>query len=345
LPWRSFVWLWPQKILDRIKAHLEPIWFVLSCVLPRLLITRRRPVLLARNQAMGDILCTLPAALQLKKRHAGAAFIYSCRKEYASLPRMGGVTDCAVANLNLRRMETTYRFLFAGIYKFTYGDEFEDRVSTESVIAEYCRQHDLPIVDTHAPLQIPPAALAKARETLAHAGFGTGGPVIAIHPGPSWTVREWPVESWTELVQALSRHGFDRIIQLGTGKTGAAIPGTFSLVNQLTIEESIALISRCDLFIGIDSGLLHVAVCVQTPVVGIFGPTAPQLRFARSVAQSQVVSAVPCQGCHHRIPRLHWIKSCPQGIACMKSIRAEEVLAASLARLKPAKSHAVSTPI
>lgn len=290
--------------------------------------------------ALGDIICTFPAAHQLKKRHPGAAFIYHCRQDYACLPRMGGVTAHTISNLNLRRMEATYAFLFAGIYKFTYGDEFENKTSTESVIAEHCRQHGVPICDAHPQLQIAPAALAKARQVLESLGLDKTGPVIAIHPGPSWPVREWPGESWARLVQALNRHGLNNLIQLGTGKAGevgaalnSEIPGVLSLVNKLTIEESIALISCCNLFIGIDSGLLHAAASVQTPVVGIFGATSPQLRFSKARAKTQVTSKAACQGCHHRVPRLHWINGCPYDIACMKTICVEDVLRACLSKL------------
>jgi hypothetical protein len=46
-----------------------------------------------------------------------------------------------------------------------------------------------------------------------------------------------------------------------------------------------------------------------------------------------VVSDVECQGCHHRVPRLHWITGCPYDIKCMKAIRVDQVLQACLTGL------------
>jgi hypothetical protein len=53
-------------------------------------------------------------------------------------------------------------------------------------------------------------------------------------------------------------------------------------------------------------------------------------------AQNCVVSRIECQGCHHRIPRIHWETGCPYDIACMKNIPVAEVLATCL-RLLPSR--------
>jgi ADP-heptose:LPS heptosyltransferase len=100
------------------------------------------------------------------------------------------------------------------------------------------------------------------------------------------------------------------------------------------MAETVALISLGDLFVGIDSGLLHIAVAVQTPAAGLWGPTSAHLRFSRANARSFVTSTAECQGCHHRVPRLHWIPGCPYDIKCMKAIRIESVLQACRSRLE-----------
>jgi len=129
-------------------------------------------------------------------------------------------------------------------------------------------------------------------------------------------------------------------MELGSGQhphTGKienpALPATLSLVNQLTLEESIALIEISDLLIGIDSGLLHIAASLRKPALGLFGPTTPRLRFSPKSSCSFIISDVECQGCHHRIPCIHWITNCPHDIRCMKSIPVAAVLRASLAML------------
>src|ERR1700761_4774634 len=75
------------------RRHLQALGYVLTVVLPAIFRTGKRPVIFEKYSGIGDIICTIPAALELKKRHPGAEVIYNCHPEYASLPGMGGVTE------------------------------------------------------------------------------------------------------------------------------------------------------------------------------------------------------------------------------------------------------------
>lgn len=307
-----------------MKQRLRRIWFLLGVVLPLLLRTRRRPVLFVRRGALGDIICTFPAALELKKRHPGAAFIYSCHPDFAALPEMGGVTH---RTTSVEFAEKSFwAFFFAAIYPFRYGDDQPDAVSTQTPIEEFCNQHQIPATDAHPHLKVRSSALERVKALLD--GFRSNGqPFVIFHAGPSWPVREWPLEAWSALAGELHSRLGVAIIQLGVDQhvergavIGGEISGARSLVNQLTLEETAACISLCSLVVGIDSGLLHLAVALRIPAVGIFGPTSPGLRFSPKSTGSFVVSGVKCQGCHHRLPRLHWRTDCPYHIECMKTI-------------------------
>jgi len=331
-----------ERMPNRLKAHGEVLWFFLSRILPLMLSTRRRPVLFSRYMALGDVICAFPAALELKKRHPGAAFIFHCRKDYNCLPRLGGVTTHMVDHLNVPLIEDKYSFLFAAIYKFTYSDENENCPAKEAVVAEFCRQHQVPIAENHPRLETDPAAVVQVKAILKQHQLDNG-PLIVIHPGPTWIVREWPLTAWTQLVQGLMDAGYKNIVQLGSGQAGTVgsaldkpIPGVVSLVNKLTLEETIALISLSKLLAGIDSGLLHIAAAVRTPAIGIFGPTSAQFRFGPAACVTSVAGAVDCQGCHHRVPRLHWITGCPHDVVCMKSITPDRVLQSCKSILEPA---------
>jgi ADP-heptose:LPS heptosyltransferase len=295
---------------------------------------------------MGDIICTFPAALELKKRHPGAAFIFVCYRPFACLPRIGGVTPHVITTpFGGKRSRWLWSFMFSAIYRFEHAEE-ANSASSQTLIEYSCRQYGVAITAAHPKLHIAPDVFLRVKALLAKYKF-TDDPIILIHPGPSWPIREWPLESWIALVRKLKEHGHQNIIQLGgdtlhVGKAeGVAIPGVVPLVNQLTLEESIGLISLASVFVGIESGLLHVAASVRTPAVGIFGPTSPQFRFSRESSCSSVVSRVDCQGCHHRLPRLHWITGCPNDIKCMKIIEVDEVLSACLSKLNLSKTESV----
>ena len=131
----------------------------------------------------------------------------------------------------------------------------------------------------------------------------------------------------------LRQSGFTNIAQLGVARyltfgqvAIQSIPGTVSLVDELSVEECIAAIGTARLFIGIDSGLLHIAASTRTPAVGIWGPTNPRLFYAENYQANFLVSRLACAGCEHQKPRWHWFTGCPYDINCMKSIAPAEVL-------------------
>ncbi|HEV2692369.1 MAG TPA: glycosyltransferase family 9 protein [Verrucomicrobiae bacterium] len=333
-------WVLPSlaKFRDACRLHAKSFGHVAGVILPQLVRTGKRPVLFSRYVGLGDVICTFPAALELKKRHPGAAFIYSCHPDSACLPKMGGITEL-VAPFRSDYLRKYWGFLFAASYHFEYGDDRSFYVSSDILIEAFCRQFGVSGDGEHPRLRVPPAVRDRVRALLAKKNAGTG-PVLLLHPGPSWPIREWPRSHWSDLAEKLAAQGYEHNIELGSGQhphTGKtewpALPATLSLVNQLTLEESIALIEISDLLIGIDSGLLHVAASLRKPAIGLFGPTTPRLRFSPRSSCSFVVSEVECQGCHHRIPCIHWITNCPYDIRCMKNIPVQTVLQASLAKL------------
>ncbi len=310
-------------------------------LLPLIMRTRRRPVIFSRWTGMGDIICTIPAALELKKRHPGATFIYNCHPDFTAVPRLTGVADQITSLEAMGIVGHWYRFLLGGFYHFAHGDDRPDSGDKEPMVTEFCRQFGLPVMEEHPLLAARPAAREKARSVLAGKNLEAAS-LILIHPGPSWPVREWPQENWTKLVAELRARGFTNIAQLGVGRymnfgkvAVETIPGTVSLLDAFSVEECIAAIAEAKLFIGIDSGLLHIAAGTQTPAVGIFGMTLPEYRFSKNFRAGFVTNRVECAGCEHRKPRLHWVTGCPYDIKCMQTLAVETVLDACLAKLQP----------
>jgi ADP-heptose:LPS heptosyltransferase len=327
-----------QRKFDQLVAlcsrHWEALIFILTEILPLILRNRRRPVLFSRYSGLGDIICTVPAARQLMQRHPGAAFLYNCHPDFADIPRLTKVADRITSVEAIGTVGYWYRFLFGGFYHFAHGDDVSQNGCQEPMVAEFCRQFDLPIVDEHPELPVLPAAKEKVLKLLRQRNLDPAA-LVLIHPGPSWTVREWPQENWVRLLEDLRRLGVEHVGQLGVTRhltfgdvEVPAIPGATSLINAFNIEECIAVIAQARLFIGIDSGLLHIAAGTRTPSVGIFGMTLPEFRFSAQFRQPFVANRVPCAGCEHRKPRLHWITGCPYDIRCMKTLPVESVLRA-----------------
>ncbi len=328
-----------RRMASLLKRHLQAIGYVLTVILPVIVRTRRRPVVLSRYSGMGDILCTIPAARALMERHPGHVVIYNCHESFAEVPRLAGLASLVSSLEPIGVVGYWYAPLLAGFYHFTHGDDLPDSGCQEPMVAEFCQQFQLPVVTEHPELTVTESVHAKVRQILAAQGFSADS-LILIHPGPSWPVREWPRENWQQLIADLRQRGYTNIGQLGVNRHVhfgqveiALVPGARSLINQFSIEECIAAIAQARLLVGIASGLLHIAACTRTPSVGIFGMTLPEYRFSETFRRDFVVNRVECCGCEHRKPRIHWVTGCPNDIKCMKTLPVEAVLRACLGKL------------
>ena len=171
--------------------------------------------------------------------------------------------------------------------------------------------------------------------------------LIGVNPGPNWRVKEWELSKWQDLINRIHSDYAAVIIQFGTNKADGSsnyenLKGVKSVVSRLKGEELVALIAACDLILSIDSGPVHVAGAVGTPVIGLFGPLNPHLVLTPESPGLGLFADVPCLFCHNRTPVIHWIDGCPNDIACMKKLEAETVFDAVKAKLLHSKKRELS---
>ncbi len=170
----------------------------------------------------------------------------------------------------------------------------------------------------------------QAEETLLSAGPRPNTLRIAIGAGASYgSAKCWPPECFADFVNRFRRHTDADVILFGTASEqkvseaiAAGINGSsISLVGKTAIAALPALLSRCQLFVGNDSGAMHVAAAVGLPVVAIFGPTDPH-GTAPITPRCTVVQEKPyCSPC--------FLRRCPIDHRCMTSVRPETVEAAA----------------
>lgn len=103
-----------------------------------------------------------------------------------------------------------------------------------------------------------------------------------LSPGAGWAAKEWPAERYGELAQRLSQNGVACVLNVGPGEKEALLAErvTKSAGNALfrvncTVSQLIALTRRASLFVGGDTGPMHLANALGVPVVALFGPTDP----------------------------------------------------------------------
>jgi len=158
------------------------------------------------------------------------------------------------------------------------------------------------------------------------AAWGDERPVV-VHPGASWQHRQWPAERSAELVRRIVLDRGAPVVVTGSAaerelaeRVALAHPRCRVLAGEPGIAQMMGLLSESRLYVGPDTGIMHIAVGVGTPVVALFGPNDPA-RFGpvgpRDVALTAKLECAPC-------PQRH----CPRGGLCMLTIGVDDVIAA-----------------
>ncbi len=179
-------------------------------------------------------------------------------------------------------------------------------------------------------LPISQTAAQSAAVALEAASLDPQARLALLAPGAafSWTKR-WPPDRFGRLGALLRDRHWACAIVVGPGEEGlarevcAAAQVTLPILGlDLGPIELAALLSRARVVVANDSGPMHLAAAVGTPVVAFFGPTDPG-RTAPAGAPSRILDRyVFCSPC--------FLKECPYGHECMKEITAEMALAAVL---------------
>ncbi len=157
-------------------------------------------------------------------------------------------------------------------------------------------------------------------------------PFVAVSAGASWFTKRWPVARWRELGAALQARGYG-VVELGV--PGEEIGCGVSLIGQTDVREAARVLHGARLFIGCDSGLMHLALAAGTPTVALFGPTDPTILVRDDLNLTPVLSELGCQGCWNRPETEVEAGTCANGGAaeCLESITVEKVLARACAVL------------
>jgi heptosyltransferase-1 len=101
-----------------------------------------------------------------------------------------------------------------------------------------------------------------------------------LNPGAGWGAKQWPAERYGQVARALVKCGVQSVVNYGPGEEDLARAAETASEGaarafQCSISELIALTRRARLFVGGDTGPLHLAAALRVPVVAIFGPTDP----------------------------------------------------------------------
>ena len=178
-------------------------------------------------------------------------------------------------------------------------------------------------------------ARAWAADWLRAGGAADGRQLVAIHPGAGAAVKQWPAAAWAEVAAHLTAEFGARILLTGgeperplTAAIAADLPEPpLDASGQTDFDQLAALLERCALALGSDSGPLHLAVAVGTPTVHLYGPVSATKFGPWGDPARHIVLKTdwPCAPCN----RLDWPAAELAQHACMATITPDDVVRAA----------------
>jgi heptosyltransferase I len=179
-------------------------------------------------------------------------------------------------------------------------------------------------------MPLVPHASADTTAAIATAGGSLG--YVVLNPGAAWPNKRWPPERFGALAAALQdRTGLRSLVTWGPAEQALATAvvnasdGSASLAPATSVSDLAVLMRDAALVVSGDTGPLHIAAAMGTPLVGLYGPTWPE-RNGPWDPEDVVISRANACVCHHK-------RQCRRGAPCIDEIGLDAVIAASVQRL------------
>jgi heptosyltransferase I len=134
-----------------------------------------------------------------------------------------------------------------------------------------------------------------------------GRPLAVLHPGARWASKLWPPASWANLAEWLHAQGFQIAVtgspadrELAAGLTAQCRAPLINLAGATSLAQLAAILRKTRLAVTTDTGVMHLAAALGTPVVALFGPTAPWRTGPFGPGHQVVRLGLPCSPCFKR---------------------------------------------
>ncbi|WP_167332062.1 glycosyltransferase family 9 protein [Stutzerimonas chloritidismutans] len=182
------------------------------------------------------------------------------------------------------------------------------------------------------PLQLPVFQVSVKSQAALLSKLGVKDrPLVCLAPGSGVIEKHkrWPIENYAQLANILLKNNFQVAVVGGPGeeKLGLKIKeivgdaeGFFDITGQLSILETLLFLNYSSCVVANCNGVSHMAAAVQTPVLGIYGPTDPALTGPFAKKFTPVTHDIQCRPCYG----YGYIQGCGNPI-CMSSISVNQV--------------------
>jgi ADP-heptose:LPS heptosyltransferase len=181
------------------------------------------------------------------------------------------------------------------------------------------------------------------RELLNRLGHGKG--YVVLHPGAFSPLRRWFPERFAEVARVVLDRTELAVVITGSPEEAAlaesiarqAGPGALSIAGETSLPQVTAVVERAEAMVSLDTGLMHVATAVGTPVVALVGPEEPARFGPYGEGHAVIYHKLPCSPCD----QVHCVRRSPE---CMEAISTEEVASALMGCLDSGKRPGSTVP-
>ncbi len=213
--------------------------------------------------------------------------------------------------------------------KVPYRDDTHEVESFLNIL----RADDIPVQDNYLEEWVDTDTTQFAKDLCKKHNIVDKKKVI-IHATSGNTAKQWDLSYWSEVIKFVSNTKNAQIMFLGAKCDKLIYEKILKLIDiklniepinlcgELTLKQSVAMIKEADLLIGCDSGNLHIAAAVKTPVIGIYGPMSSKKWGAVGENNVLLQSDLPCVPCSLK-------HKCRNNFACLKTITPEMVINAA----------------
>ena len=192
-------------------------------------------------------------------------------------------------------------------------------------------------VESGAPefrFRLPQTDYEEVDGLLSRSGVQLGTSWVALNVSARWPTKRWPAASFAEVADRLREEGYGAVVMIGGPDERADVAAVSAMMKTPAVDLSgattvgllPALLSRAALLITNDSGPMHIAAAVGTPMVALFGPTSAVRTGPYGMGHTVLAGDVPCRPCfsrtcHNALP-----------LECLKLVSPQQVLAAARAQ-------------
>ncbi len=197
----------------------------------------------------------------------------------------------------------------------------------------------IPISETPPRLYLADKEIEEAKHLLMQRGIPEGSIVIGINPGATYgSAKCWLPERFREVAERLLKDQDVYLVFFGDQATSTLVreicqglsSRVVNLAGTTSLRQLASLISLCDVLLTNDSGPMHIADALNTPIVALFGSTSEVVTGPYRSSGTVIHKHVDCSPCYQR--------TCPIDFRCMKRIEADEVYNAIQKTIRPKRS-------